>query len=102
MKIPPQYASLSPAEVAKLIGVSREGVGQARRRAAGLCRYCKAKPLSGLTVCAAHRTRITNSHRKINGFKPWTPGGRGRPPINQIPEGVLQMSDNALELQQPA
>lgn len=80
MKIPIQYAHLSPAAVAKLLKVSISAITQARRRTAGLCRYCDEAALDGLTVCAAHRTQRNSTTRQRMGSNPWKAGGRGRPP----------------------
>lgn len=76
----PEYESLSPTEIAKRMGVTLEAVRQARRRALGLCRYCKSQALAGMTLCEAHRTQRTASDRTRKGAQPWKPGGRGRPP----------------------
>lgn len=83
LNIPPQYAALSTAEVAKLLKVSISAITQARRRTARLCRYCDSPALDGLTVCAAHRTQRNSTTRQRKGSQPWKAGGRGRPPINQ-------------------
>ena len=80
MNIPPQYESLSPAEVAKLLKVTISAVTQYRRRLAGLCRYCDSPALAGLTLCAVHRTQRNSTSRQRAGAQPWKPGGRGRPP----------------------
>lgn len=79
-----RHNPLSPAAIAKLLGVSREGVTQAQRRAAGKCRYCDTPALPELTLCAFHRTQKTNAARKRLGASPWKPGGRGRPPIGAM------------------
>lgn len=78
--IPPQYETLSPAKVAKLLGVSRDSVTQQRRRDAGLCRYCEEPATDGMTVCQRHRTQRVNAARQRLGVHPWKAGGRGRPP----------------------
>ena len=80
MQIPKEYETLSPAEVAKLMGVTLEAVRQARRRALGHCRYCNTPALDGMTLCAVHRTQRTASDRTRKGANAWKPGGRGRPP----------------------
>jgi len=80
IEIPPQYEALSPAKVAKLLKVSISAITQARRRTAGLCRYCDSPALDGLTVCAAHRTQRNSTTRQRMGSNPWKAGGRGRPP----------------------
>ena len=80
IEIPPQYEALSPAAVAKLLQVSISAITQARRRTAGLCRYCDQPALDGLTVCAAHRTQRNSTTRQRTGSAPWKAGGRGRPP----------------------
>ncbi len=80
IEIPPQYADLSPATVAKLLKVSTTAVIQQRRRDAGLCRYCDALALPSLTVCAAHRIQRNSTTRQRTGSQPWKAGGRGRPP----------------------
>ena len=81
MHIPPEYEALSPAEVAKLMGVTLEAVRQTRRRAMGYCRYCDTPALEGLTLCAAHRTQRAQVDRTRKGSMPWHSGGRGRPPV---------------------
>lgn len=81
MQIPSQYESLSPTEVAKLLGITRPAVYQLRRRQAGLCRYCDEPALPELSVCKAHRTQRNTTRRQRTGSSPWKPGGRGRPPI---------------------
>lgn len=81
MHIPREYEALSPADIAKLLGVSVEGVKQALRRSKGLCRYCEALALPKLKVCAVHRTQKNAANRKRTGASSWKPGHRGRPPI---------------------
>jgi hypothetical protein len=80
MMIPPEYADLSPAKVAKLLKVSITSVTQQRRRDAGLCRYCDQPALDGMTVCAGHRTQRNSTTRQRSRSAEWKPGGRGRPP----------------------
>ena len=80
LNIPPQYAALSTAEVAKLLQVSISAVTQQRRRDAGLCRYCAEDAIPGLTVCSVHRTQRNSTTRQRSGSAEWKPGGRGRPP----------------------
>lgn len=81
MLIPPQYESLSPVEIAKLMGVTTSAVVQAQRRANGYCPYCDTPALTGLTLCALHRTQKVASSRRRAGSSPWKPGGQGRPPV---------------------
>ena len=80
MIIPAKYDTLSPAEIAKAMGVCVESVLQERRRRAGKCRYCMTPALAGLTLCDYHRTQRASADRTRKGVKPWQPGGRGRPP----------------------
>ena len=76
----PEWAHLTHAEVAAKLKVSRQAVLYARRRAAGLCERCGGPAEAGSPFCSDHRKKQTTAARKRKGFKPWRPGGVGRPP----------------------
>jgi hypothetical protein len=82
MQIPPEYASLSPAAVARLLQCSPTAVRMARRRAAGHCERCDTPAAPGSIYCARHALQITEARRTRTGTHPWQPGRRGRPPLS--------------------
>jgi len=56
-----------------------------RRRTAGQCLFCTAPRMPTHPYCEAHLIRRRTSERvrkqRKYGYQPWTPGGKGRPPI---------------------
>jgi hypothetical protein len=56
------------------------------RREAGLCYYCDSPARADSAFCEVHRqqtNRQAREHRRrTKGFKPWRPGGKGRPPLD--------------------
>ena len=48
----------------------------------GLCALCSRPRYLGTTFCQLHLKKYRVSKRKSQGFKPWKPGGKGRPPPN--------------------
>ena len=80
IQVLPEWALWNDAQIAEQLGVTRQAVFYARRRAAGLCVRCGSPAEPGRPHCAKHSKAITASLRKSRGFKKWKPGGVGRPP----------------------
>jgi len=61
--------------------VSRQRKLQLRWKRDGRCVSCgNPKEHSGYVHCTACLDKVLGRQRAKFGFKPWTPGGRGRPP----------------------
>jgi hypothetical protein len=60
---------------------SRQYKYQKKRGKEGLCRTCGINPLLGSTYCAECLEKSTERQRERQGFQPWQPGKRGRPPL---------------------
>lgn len=80
--IPPELMGKTHEEIAAALGVSRQYVHILMRKAAGFCLRCNNKPTNGVlcTRCAERRRKKV---RASKGHKPWTPGKRGRPPLDR-------------------
>lgn len=89
IQILPEWNDFTHTEVADLLGVSRQAVLYARRRASGLCVRCGAKAETHRPFCSKHNKANTAYHRKRRGFKPWKPGGVGRPPTGSKARKVV-------------
>lgn len=48
---------------------------------AGLCTCCGKEPLASKYRCLLCHRRAIESQRERTGYRPWRPGGRGRPPF---------------------
>lgn len=69
------------------VWVSRQRAWQLARVLEGNCAKCgKARNQYG-TLCDRCHTRLLVYKRKLQGNKPWTPGGPGRPPKGSEDEG---------------
>ena len=81
------------SELARKLGVSRQSVFQRKKTATGKCGYCGNEPLFSKDRCKECHLKNRIRIRKRQNFKPWKPGGRGRPPI----ESRLLWSDPILD-----
>lgn len=54
-----------------------------KKAAAGLCLQCGEPAADGGVRCVACRTKQREQNRKATGCRPWTPGGKGRPPLER-------------------
>ncbi len=63
---------------------SRQRLWQLEQHRTGLCTLCAERAVTN-DYCQEHRLQTNNRkmlrNRKINGWEPWRPGGRGRPPL---------------------
>ena len=64
--------------------VSRQLLWRRTHKKLGLCAECSRPRYRGTTFCKLHLKRQRVSKRKSHGFKPWKPGGKGRPPANKV------------------
>jgi len=60
--------------------VSRQRKFQKQRLAAGLCYQCGDPREHYTERCDACQAKVNARQRRDNGWNPWKPGGRGRPP----------------------
>jgi hypothetical protein len=63
--------------------LSRQAQYQKRKITAGLCGKCGREPLFSSTLCLGCIRVNRHLQRKARGFKPWKPGGVGRPPMGR-------------------
>jgi hypothetical protein len=63
---------------------SRQLLWKKRHLKLGLCALCSQPRYLGTTLCKVHLKKERISKRSSQGFKPWQPGGKGRPPANVI------------------
>jgi hypothetical protein len=69
--------------------LSRQRLAQIRAGAEGLCaQFCGRPKRPGRVLCRACALKDTVRHRERHGFKPWQPGGMGRPPLPAEEEKV--------------
>jgi hypothetical protein len=68
-------------------------------RAAGLCTSCRQPTEAASCLCADCRMAAKLRYRAASRSKPWTPGGRGRPPIAFVRE-MLEIVDWSLSDEQ--
>jgi hypothetical protein len=61
---------------------SRQLLWKKKHLKLGLCALCPRPRYLGTTFCQLHLKKYRVSKRKSQGFKPWKPGGKGRPPTN--------------------
>ena len=66
--------------------VSRQRLFQIKQLAKGLCALCP-NPRINASHCEVHCKQLRDYQRKYarqrNGYQPWEPGKRGRPPIDR-------------------
>lgn len=88
--IPPALVPLSDAELAQIFNCSRQAIIFARRRANLQCVKCARPVTPGSQFCTTHkvqaRSYMRRRNRRIHGFNPQKPGGRGRPPLTKATE----------------
>lgn len=61
--------------------LSRQRIYALRRKAEGKCRICGQPRVEGnKNFCEKHVKQVRAASRKFKGFRPWHPGGVGRPP----------------------
>lgn len=67
-------------ETVKMTTPSRQRIWQLLNSAEGLCEMCSAPITHYSTMCdgCAEKKRLQIQSRR--GYKPWRPGGKGRPP----------------------
>lgn len=82
IQIPQEWMKETNCEIARRLGVTPQAVLYARRRQTGKCLRCPKAAQPGTQYCARHRKAINKAMRTRKGFKPWQPGGRGRPPVD--------------------
>jgi antitoxin ParD1/3/4 len=75
---------------------SRQLLWKKKHLKLGLCSLCSQPRYLGTTFCKVHLKKYRVSKRKSQGFRPWKPGGKGRPPTN-----ILSMSMTSLNISLP-
>jgi hypothetical protein len=63
---------------------SRQLLWRKEHKKLGLCVQCSQPRYLGTTFCKVHLKKDRISKRNSLGFKPWKPGGKGRPPANSL------------------
>ena len=63
---------------------SRQLLWRRKHMKSGLCAQCSQPRCLGTTLCKVHLKKYRLSKRKSQGFKPWKPGGKGRPPAHAV------------------
>jgi hypothetical protein len=63
---------------------SRQLLWRRKHMKSGLCAQCSQPRCLGTTLCKAHLKKYRIAKRKSQGYKPWKPGGKGRPPANVV------------------
>lgn len=80
----PRGKALGMAALARELGISRQRLWQIMQAKEGKCMKCQ-DPSVKHGLCSKHYMQNLLLHRKnqrnSGGYKPWRPGGRGRPPI---------------------
>lgn len=64
-----------------MLRLSRQRRYQLRNVSNGLCTLCP-QILYSAYYCYDHTLRLREYRRAVENYKPWHPGGRGRPPID--------------------
>lgn len=81
--IPKELAHLRDADLARILGTSRQRIWQLRRAEKNLCTICSLPAEVGYIhkLCVKCRESVNRGQRKRFGFKAWRSGKRGRVPI---------------------
>jgi hypothetical protein len=69
---------------------------RAARVAKGLCWFCLRPALPGSKhCCLVHLRYLRLRSRSKSGNQAWSPGGRGRPPIEAVTQGIVREEPSA-------